>query len=128
MKYLKLIPILFILFLFNANNAIAQDKEGKLTDEQKMQVVKDAKAFQEKLELTEAQKPTYKEITKRYAGELKAVKESDGGKLSKYKKLKATIAAKNAEMEKLLTKTQYKAYLEHQEENMDKMKEARKNK
>ncbi len=128
MKYLKLIPMFFALFLFSATSLVAQDAGSKLTDDQKKQMLKDAKAFQDKLQLSDTQKPTFKEITKRYAGQLKEVKNSSGGKLSKYKKLKSIISAKNAEMQKLLTKDQYTMYLEHQEENKEKIKEAKNNK
>jgi len=55
-----------------------------------------------------------------------ALKDNGGSRLSKYKKLKSIRKNKDAEMKRLLSKEQYKAYLEKQSENGKKMQERRK--
>ncbi len=78
------------------------------------------------LDLSEDQKPQFREISRRYAEEMKAVRDGGGGKFQKFKKLKAIRENKNAEMKDLLSEEQYQVYLEKQEENQKKMKENRK--
>ena len=70
------------------------------------------------LQLSEEQKPKFEEITEKYAKQIKAVKNSDGRRRSKYKKVKSIRKNKDAEMKSLLPKDQYKVYLEKQEEMM----------
>jgi hypothetical protein len=55
-----------------------------------------------------------------------AVKDSGGRRMSKYKKMKSIRKNKDAEMKDLLSKGQYKVYLEKQEEMKKNMKERRK--
>ena len=83
-------------------------------------------AYAAALQLSETQKPKFEEITKKYAEQMIALKESDGSRMSKYKKLQSIHENKNAEMKSLLSKDQYKVYLEKQEERLKKMKERRK--
>ena len=54
-----------------------------------------------------------------------AVKNGGGRKLQKYKKVKSIRENKDAEMKILLSKDQYKVYLEKQEEMKKKIKERR---
>ena len=78
------------------------------------------------LHLSEEQKPKFKEITKKYAKQMKAVKDSGARPMRKYRKVKSIREDKNAEMKSLLSQDQYKVYLEKQEEMTKKMKERRK--
>jgi hypothetical protein len=54
-----------------------------------------------------------------------AVKASGARRMSKYKKVKSIRKNKDAEMKTLLSKDQYKVYLEKQEEMSKKIKERR---
>ena len=117
--------MLLVFILLGANNSFAQSSSTSLTDEQKEEIAKNIKEFQKVLNLSEEQKPEFEAITKKYAQEMKAMKDSGGGKLKKYRKFKSIQKNKNAEMEKLLSKDQYEAYLEKQEEMQKKMKEKR---
>ena len=127
MKSLKIISLLFALFFINSNTTFAQSKGANLTDEQKEEIAKNIEEYFAALDLTEEQKPKFEEITKKYAEQMKAVKDGGGRKLQKYKKVKSIRENKNTEMKDLLTKDQYKDYLEKQEEMQVKMKERQKN-
>jgi len=120
MKSLKIVSVLFVLFLFTANASFAQ---SKLSDAEKKELAKDMKEYLAKLDLTDAQKKPYKEITKKYKKQLTGLKDSDAGKLKKYKEMKGIIENKNTEMRSLLTKQQYEVYLDQQEKNKEMMKE-----
>ena len=115
----------FALFLLGANTSFGQSKATTLTDEQKEELAKNMEEYFEALNLSEAQKPEFKAITEKYAKQMKAVKDSGGGKLQKYKKVKSIQKNKNSEMEKLLSKDQYEVYLEKQEEMQKRMKKRR---
>lgn len=80
----------------------------------------------EKLDLSEEQKPKFKEITKRYALQMKALKTSNKRKFAKYKEFKSIIDSKNKEMKALLSVEQYVVYEEIQKEKLKTMKENRK--
>lgn len=125
MKSLKIVSFFFAFFLLGANISFAQSQETKLTDEQKEQMAQNMEEFQEALNLSEKQKPEFEAITKKYAGQMIAVRDGGGSRYSKYKKVKAIRKNRNAEMKKLLSKEQYEAYLEKQEEMQKKMKEKR---
>jgi len=125
MKSLKILTLFFAIFLVNANTSLAQSQETKLTDEQKEELAQNMEEFLEVLNLSEEQKPEFEAITKKYAEQMQAVKDGGGGKLSMYRKVKSIRKDKNSEMKKLLSKEQYEAYLEKQEEMQAKMKEKR---
>ncbi|MDI1255080.1 MAG: hypothetical protein PSV16_03185 [Flavobacterium sp.] len=127
MKNVKNTMLTFaIAFLFTiAANAQVQE-EKKLSDEQKQEIIENVKVNMDRLALTEDQKAPFKEITKRYAEKLKAVKASDDSKIGKLKAAKSIIDAKNAEMKTLLTAPQYKTYLEIQDERKQKLRDKRK--
>ena len=75
----------------------------------------------------EASRMAVAEITKKYGLKMRALKNSDEPKRSKFKSMKSIKNDKNAEMKTLLSDEQYKAYIELQEERMAKLKD-RKNK
>ena len=125
MKSLKILSLFFALFLLGANTSFAQSQATTLTDEQKEELAKNMEEYFEALNLSEEQKPEFEAITRKYAEQMKAVKDGGGGKLQKYKKVKSIQENKNSEMEKLLSKDQYEVYLEKQEEMQKRMKERR---
>ena len=121
MKTIKRNLMFAIVLLISTTTAIAQKKE--FTDAQKEKMEAQLKTHSEKLNLSEVQKSTFKKITKKYALQLMALKESDKGKLSKYKEFKAIKKAKNKEMKAILSSDQYLVYEKTQEELEKKMKE-----
>jgi uncharacterized membrane protein len=125
MKTFKILTLFFALFLLAANTGFAQSQKTEMTDEQKETMAQNMEAFLEVLNLSEEQMPEFKAITKKYAEQMKAVKESGDGKYKMYKQVKSIQKNKNAEMEQLLSKDQYEAYLEKQEEMQKEMKEKR---
>lgn len=125
MKHMKNILTLLLLVIVS-NTAIAQERE--LTDEQKTQMETQLTEYFEKLDLSEDQKTKFEEITKKYNEQMRGLRDSDKGRLDKYKELKSIRKNKNKEMNTLLSNEQYKTYEETQEKMQQKMKEKRKNK
>ena len=126
MKALKILSLFFALCLIGTNTTFAQSRAANLTEGQKEEIKKNLEEYNVTLHLSEAQKPKFEEITKRYAKQMKAVKDSGGSRMSKYRKVKSIRKNKDAEMKSLLSKNQYKVYLEKQEEMQKKMRERRK--
>ena len=125
MKVLKILSLFFALFLICTNTSFAQSRAANLTEEQKEEIKKNLEEYSAALNLSEEQKPKLEEITKKYAKQMKAVKDSGGRRMSKYKKVKSIRKNKDAEMKKLLSKDQYKVYKEKQKEMKKKMKARR---
>ena len=125
MKSLKVLSLFFALFFIGINTSYAQSKADNLTEEQKEAIKKNVEAYATALDLSEDQRPKFEEITKKYAKQMKAVKDNGGRPMSKYKKVKSIRKNKDAEMKKLLSKDQFKGYLEKQEEMKKKIKERR---
>ena len=126
MNVLKILCLFLALCLIGTNTTFAQSRAANLTVEQKEEIKKNVEAYAAALHLSEEQKPKFEEITKRYAKQMKAVKDSGDRPVSKYKKVKSIRKNKDAEMKRLLSNDQYKVYLEKQEERLKKMKERRK--
>ena len=126
MKSLKVLSLLFAFFLVGLNTSFAQSQASHLTDEQKEELTRSIEEYVAALDLSEEQKSEFEAITKKYAEQMKAVKDGGGGKLQKYKKVKSIRGNKNEEMKELLSKDQYETYLEKQEEMQEKMKQRRK--
>ena len=126
MKLLKILSLFFALFLIGINTNCAQSRVTNLTEEQKEEIKKNLEAYAAALHLSEEQKPKFEKITKKYAEQMKAVKDSGGRPMSKFKKVKSIRKNKDADMKSLLSKDQYKVYLEKQKEMQKKMKERRK--
>ena len=125
MKSLKVLSLFFALFFIGINTSFAQSKADSLTDEQKEEIKKNLEEYAAALDLSEDQKPKFEAITKKYAEQIKAVKDGDGRKLQKYKKVKSIRENKDAEMKTLLSKDQYNIYLEKQEEMKNRIKDRR---
>ena len=116
------LSLFFALFLMGTNTTFAQSRAANLTEDQKEELKKNLEAYNVSLQLSEAQKPKFDEITKRYAKQMIALKDSGGRRMSKYRKVKSIRKNKDAEMKRLLSKDQYNVYLEKQEEIQKKMK------
>jgi len=124
MKNSKLVFALCLLCTLSFSGIQAQSKP-KLSPEQKEAVIAQLKADKEKLALTKEQQEPFMEITKKYMGMMKDLKETEGGRREKFKALKDLNDKKNAEMKTLLTASQYATYLDIQKERREKMKERR---
>jgi hypothetical protein len=109
----------------STNFSFAQSPKAELTDEQKEELAEKIEEYLKALNLSEEQKPEFEAITKKYVKQMKAVKESEDGKMKKYRKVKTIRDNKNAEMKDLLSEDQYNFYLEKHEEMKEKMKEIR---
>jgi hypothetical protein len=107
------------------NFSFAQSTSANLTDEQEIKLAKNIEEFCKVLNLSEEQTQEFEAITKKYAEQLKAVKEDGGGKIQKYKKVNTIRNNKNADMKDLLSEDQYIIYMEKQEEMKEQMKEQR---
>lgn len=125
MKSTKHILILAVLVLLG-NSIMAQQSE--LTEEQRARMQAQLTEYSLKLDLSEAQKPKFEEITRKYGKQMMSLKESNKGRLAKYKEFKTIRKNKDAEMKAILSEEQFEAYLETQEEMQQKMKENNKGK
>ena len=123
MKSLKVLSLFFALFFIGINTSYAQSKADNLTEQQKEEIQKNLEEYAAALDLSEDQRLKFEEITKKYAKQMIAVKDSGASRMSKYKKVKSIRKNKDAEMKTLLSKDQYKVYLEKQEEMSKKIKE-----
>ena len=108
-----------------ANTTFAQSRAANLTEEQKEEIMKSLEVYATALDLSDDQQPKFEEITKKYAKQTIAVKDSGERRISKYKKVKSIRKNKDAEMKTLLSKDQYKVYLGKQEEMKNRLKERR---
>ena len=125
MKLLKVLSMSFALIIIGISTTIAQSRANNLSEEQKEEIKRNLEEYATALSLSDDQRPIFEEITKKYAKQLIAVKDGGGRRMSKYKKVKSIRKNKDAEMKKLLSKDQYKVYLEKQEVMKDKMKQRR---
>ena len=127
MKSFKVFSLFLALLFISANTVFAQEKATSLTDEQKEELAKNLEEYFIALNLSEEQKHEFETITKKYVEQMKAIKDSDDSRRSKYRKVKLIREKKNGEMKELLSKDQYKVYLDKQEEMQERMIERRKN-
>ncbi len=125
MKSVKILSLLVVALVIGTTTINAQSSEKNLSEDQREELAQNLEEYFAALDLTEEQQPKFEEITRRYAGQMKEVKGGSERKLQKYKKIKSIREKKNAEMKDLLTKDQYKVYLDKQEEMQQKMKERR---
>ncbi len=79
-----------------------------------------------KLELSDEQQDQVYKISLKYAQKAQDLKASSASKLEKYRAYQADNKAKEAEMEQVLSKEQFKEWQKISDENRDKMKENRK--
>lgn len=119
---MNVIKQILILGMSICSTIVVAQKTG-LTTEQKAQMEVQLNEYSESLNLSQEQKPKFKEITKRYGRQMMKLKESDKGRLSKYNEFRSIRKKKDAEMKSLLSNEQYKAYLQTQEEMHQKIRE-----
>lgn len=124
MKNLRLLLAALAVFAFTAN-AQAQDKL-KLTDAQKQERKAHFEENKKRLALTPEQETPYKEISKKYHEEMKAIRKSEGDRQEKFKKLSEVRDRKNNAIKGILSEKQYQTYLEIQQERKLRMKDKRK--
>jgi hypothetical protein len=123
---MKKFQILFAIALFTAATTVKAQDRPQLTEEQKQELAAQFQQNKERLALNPEQETPFKDISKKYAQEMKTVKESSDDRRDKFKKFKDIRDRKNIEMKGLLSESQYKIYLQIQEERIEKMKERRK--
>lgn len=87
-------------------------RETVLTNEEKAKLKLQLTEYFEELDLSEEQKPKFKEIVKKYALQMKTLKISDNRKFAKRRKFKSIKKSKNKEMKVLLNTEQYQVYKE----------------
>ena len=122
MKSSKKLWLFIALLLVGITDINAQTKRENLSDEQKEEIKKNVEEYAASLHLTEVQKTEFEAITKKYAKQMKAVRDDGGGKFKKYRKFKSIRKNKDKEMKQLLNPEQFKTYLEKQEERKKEMK------
>jgi Spy/CpxP family protein refolding chaperone len=125
MKNSKMLVVAVVLFSLISSVSRAQDFEKKM-EERKKEMVENMKMAQEKLKLTDEQKEKFKEISKKYAEKVNALRDTKEERRAKLKEAKSIQDEKDAEMKLLLKKDQYETYLQLKEERKSKMKEMRK--
>ncbi|WP_103070849.1 hypothetical protein [Aquimarina sediminis] len=118
MKTSRNIITILLLTLFNV---ASYAQERQLTEEQKEKLKVHLQKSFEKLDLSEEQKPEFKAITKKYALQVKTLRNSNESKSAKYNELKSIISAKNKEMKALLSADQYIVYEATQKERRKKL-------
>ena len=123
MNVLKMISLFLALLLIGTNTTFAQTRVTNITEEQKEEIKKNIEEYAVALSLSGDQRNIFEEITKKYAKQMKALKDSGGSRMSKFRKMKSIRKNKDAEMKSLLSQGQYEIYLEKQEEMRKKMKE-----
>ncbi|MGV3765042.1 MAG: hypothetical protein ACO1NW_02900 [Chitinophagaceae bacterium] len=116
----KILTALFILI------SAAAFSQGKMNEQQKEELKAKMQEYRTSLNLTEEQTPKVEAINKKYFEGLAALRDSDAGKLAKYRKLKELGKEKDREMKAVLNADQYKKYLAFQQEMKEEMKEKRK--
>lgn len=122
MKNLIVSIALIISFSFTAS---AQSTPSKLTEDQKKQLKTTVEAYKAELKLTPEQQPKFDEINSRFLEALAKLREDNGSKFNKLKKLKAANNERDKKMKDLLTTEQYKIFKAHQDDLKDGMKSRR---
>jgi len=123
MNLLKMISLSLALFLIGTSTTFAQSRVTNLSEEQKEELKKNLEEYAVALNLSEDQQPKFEGITKKYAKQMIAVKDSDDRRMTKFKKVKSIRKNKDSEMKKLLSIDQYKVYLKKQEKMNKTIKE-----
>ena len=106
MKTLKNIMVILLIVVSTATTA--QGK--KMSDTQKKEVEEKLEQYFAKLNLTEGQKVSYREITKQYEEQYKFIKDSGLSKTEKVEEIQKLKLQKDSEMEVLLSDEQFKEY------------------
>ncbi|HZI24367.1 MAG TPA: hypothetical protein VFD46_04790 [Chryseolinea sp.] len=101
--------------------------QTKMTEAEKEEAIARHKAYTERLNLTEEQKPIVEKINMTFFEALSKLKNSNGSRMEKYRTFKDVSSTRDKEMKKVLTKEQFAIYKENQQEQRDNFKERRRN-
>ena len=116
MKKQIFILILSIMFILIGSLAMSQDREDlkNSTPEERAQF--QTEWMMTELSLDSAIVPVVYKINLKYSRENQSLAKSGGSRLQKYRELKANSSAKDKELKGILSKEQYKLYLEKKEQ------------
>lgn len=117
----RLLALLVIIACAGFTQLHAQDKS-----KERAQRLTDSMTV--RLGLTADQIPKVQAINEEFAAKAADAKNSDAGKLGKFKKVKSAGKGRNEALKEVLTADQYKQMLEQQKEMKEEMKEKRKEK
>jgi len=115
--------LLFFLSLFciTLTNVNAQSKVD--ADKVKQELKQNFDESSRRMKLNEKQKKQYWTIVNKYFGKLTTVQESSAGAMQKINSVMELLDQRAAEVKPILTESQYKMYLQIQEERIQKVKE-----
>ena len=119
MKNFQIIVCIAITIL--GANSYAQEK--KMADSQKEELKVRLEEYFAKLALTEEQKVSYEEITKRQGEQIKLIKESGLSREEKLSEIRRIQSDKDNELKVLLTEEQYQFYLENKRQQRNNLLE-----
>lgn len=117
--FLNVAAICFFLMATAANSLSAQN--NMKTPEERASMV--TQKMKERLFLTDGQLQSVQEINLKYAKINEQTLTGSGSKLSKAKKLKSSLSAKDEEFKKVLNKDQYAEYKKMADEMKQQMRE-----
>jgi Spy/CpxP family protein refolding chaperone len=106
--------------------ASAQTARPKLSEDQKNDLKAKMEVYKAELNLTAEQQPKFEEINLQFAEALAKLKEDNGSKISKYRKLKAATSERNKKVKDILTAEQYKVFQAHQNDMKEELQSRRK--
>ncbi|UYQ91970.1 hypothetical protein MKQ68_17945 [Chitinophaga horti] len=112
---MKKLTILMICITI-ASLVQAQSIHPKLTEAQKKELKAKMDAYKARLKLTEQQQPKFEAVNLQYAEAIASLRNDNGSRMSKLKKLKAATNKRDQEMKAILSAEQYKIFKAHQEE------------
>lgn len=118
---MKKIIFISTILIFLVGKMFAQEVETKLTVEERARM--QTEWMKQNLNLDQDQLIQVEQLNLKYAQKMDEVK-TIPGKIVKLKKAKAIMDEKDGELKKVLTKDQFKDYLEKKEELRDKLKKA----
>lgn len=110
-----------LLFSILASNTVNAQDAPKVSQDKRQEIMDQMTKNRERLALREDQKVSFREISKKYAEQLREVRTSSLDRAQKFEKIKEIQTNKNAEMKTLLSEPQFKVYLEMQDERKAKV-------
>lgn len=122
MKKIMVLSFLLMLSVFS----FAQTGKGRFSEEEKKELLAKMEEYRARLNLSEEQEAKVEKINEGFFKELSALKQSDEGKLAKYRKFKSAKSSKDKQMKEVLNADQYKIYQQMQTDMKKEMKKKRK--
>jgi hypothetical protein len=117
--FLNVAAICLLVMVFTTNSLLAQS--SMKTSEERAALI--TEKMKERLSLNDGQLKKIQEINLRYAKINEQTLTGSGNKLSKAKKLKSSMSAKDEEFKKVLDKDQYAEYKKMADEMKQQMRE-----